>query len=175
LLDKLYDPVILPSGKSVNRSVMQSLIDKMCYDPFNQTKLCKRIQPNLFLKNAIEILDEVSKERDDLEIKGFRNNQDTQFNINTNEVTNIAKINEKKEEVKKVSQEVDQIQKDIKQILPKPVKNISFKSININKKFKEYLKLSNQANKKMCNILPAEMSKKHSIKQTQTSANDEAQ
>jgi hypothetical protein len=60
-LEKIDDPVMLPSGQTVEKAFMQDLISKNKRDPFDRNKLCTTIVQNRFAQYVIDTLSKIDK------------------------------------------------------------------------------------------------------------------
>lgn len=57
-LEMLKDPVIAPSGNTMERDMMQGLIDRGENDPFTRKGRCAHIIPNYLVKQIIELVNQ---------------------------------------------------------------------------------------------------------------------
>ena len=55
ILDIFTNPVMTPSGNTIEESVMSTLIKNKDPDPFSKTGFCKKLIPNMLIKNIIEL------------------------------------------------------------------------------------------------------------------------
>jgi len=97
--DKLDKPVILPSGNSVSREIMESFIERKRTDPFDRTKACKSLISNLLVQNIMETLQEVEQKKSEIEQTKMPVSQGTQTDIIVRWEKDIQEIENLKEEL----------------------------------------------------------------------------
>jgi hypothetical protein len=59
--DKFTHPVVLPSGRTIEKAFMKVLISQRKRDPFDRRKKCIKMVPNILVKNMLEVLGEVAR------------------------------------------------------------------------------------------------------------------
>ena len=80
-MEKIKNPVVLPSGITVDKEVMDRLIDKKHPDPFDRTKKWYKILVNRFVYDFIETLQNAKNNRDILNKKGRSLQQDQSIQV----------------------------------------------------------------------------------------------
>ena len=61
LLIPIQKPMILPSGHTVEEVVIQNLIDKRSYDPYDNSKMCEDLIHNRFFNSLKELYESVKE------------------------------------------------------------------------------------------------------------------
>lgn len=80
-MEKIKNPVVLPSGITVDKEVMDRLIDKKHPDPFDRTKKWYKILVNRFVYDFIETLQNAKNNRDILNKKRRSLQQDQSIQV----------------------------------------------------------------------------------------------
>ena len=78
--------MILPSGNTVNKSVMETLIQNYKTDPYDREKRCTQLVVNRFASETAEIINEAQKEKESLDVLEVGTSASTQTDDILNEI-----------------------------------------------------------------------------------------
>ena len=97
-LDTLEEPMILPSGNTVNKSVMETLIQNYKTDPYDREKRCTQLVSNRFASETAEIINEAQKEKESSDVLEVGTSASTQTDDIWNEIQTDPEIIQKHQE-----------------------------------------------------------------------------
>ena len=92
--DDLENPMVLPSGNTVNKGVLQTLIEGRKPDPFDRNKVCRKLIVNRFATETAEILDKIQKEKSILDVSHVDSKQNQKLEQEFRELENSLHVSE---------------------------------------------------------------------------------